>query len=164
MFQLTVITALAKSDFPPSLLSRQLFSQEELNDLTRDLNFSKEPSELLASRLEEKTLLKLGTLIIFYRKRHEKFFPYLIQENEIVDSNNVAGLLKKLGVFEYNSHDQRLFNDSCKRSLKCVLLHNNNVFRSIFLKQSMTFKEKYSEFKFVLESISHHETQLDRLC
>ena len=38
---------------PPSLLP-QLFSQGELNDLTRDLNLSKESSKLLASRLKEK--------------------------------------------------------------------------------------------------------------
>ena len=39
--------------FPPSLLS-QLFSQGKLNDLIKDLNLSKESSELLASRLKEK--------------------------------------------------------------------------------------------------------------
>ena len=39
--------------FLPSSLP-QLFSQGELNDLTRDLNLSKESSELLASRLKEK--------------------------------------------------------------------------------------------------------------
>ena len=38
--------------FPPSLLP-QLFSQRELNDLTRDLNLSKESSELLTSRLKK---------------------------------------------------------------------------------------------------------------
>jgi len=45
---------LADNNFPPSLLSPQLFSQGELNDLARDLNLSKESSELLASRLKEK--------------------------------------------------------------------------------------------------------------
>jgi len=53
--------------FPPL---PQLFSQGELNDLARDLNLSKESSELLASRLKEKNLLQPGTLITFYRKRH----------------------------------------------------------------------------------------------
>ena len=45
-------------DFPPSSLP-QLFSQGELNDLTRDLNLSKESSELLASRLKEKIYFSL---------------------------------------------------------------------------------------------------------
>ena len=44
--------------FPPSSLP-QLFSQGELNDLTRDRNLSKESSELLASRLKEKIYFSL---------------------------------------------------------------------------------------------------------
>ena len=48
--------------FSPSSLP-QLFSQGELNDLTRDLNLSKESSKFLASRLKEKNLLQSGTLI-----------------------------------------------------------------------------------------------------
>ena len=47
---------LADNNFPPSLLSPQLFSQGDLNDLARDLNLSKESSELLASRLKEKKI------------------------------------------------------------------------------------------------------------
>ena len=96
--------ALVDNIFSPSLLSLQLFSQE-LNDLARDLNLSKKSFELLASRLKERNLLKLGTLITFYWKHHEGFLPYFTQENEIVCCNNVEGLLKKLGVFGYNSND-----------------------------------------------------------
>ena len=33
-------TTIADNDFPPSLLPPQLFSQNELNDLARDLNLS----------------------------------------------------------------------------------------------------------------------------
>jgi len=73
--------------------------------LARDVNLSKESSELLASRLKEKNLLKPGTLITFYRKYHEEFLPYFTQKNEIVFCNNVEGLLTKLRVFEYNPID-----------------------------------------------------------
>jgi len=118
---------------------------------------SKESSELLASRLKEKNLLKPGTLISFYWKRHEEFLPYFTQENEIVYCNNVEGLLNKLGVFEYNPNDWRLFIDSCKRSLKYVLLHNGNASGSIPLGHSTTLKEKYSEIKFVQEKFSYYE-------
>jgi len=45
--------SLTDNDFPPSLLSPQLFSQGELNDMARDLNLSKESSEMLASRLNK---------------------------------------------------------------------------------------------------------------
>ena len=70
-------------NFPPSSLP-QLFSQGELNDLTRHLNLSKESSELLASRLQEKNLLQPGTLVTFYRKRHNEFLTYFTRENDIV--------------------------------------------------------------------------------
>jgi len=83
--------------------------------------------------------------------------PYFTQENEIVYCNNVEGLLKKLGVFGYNPNDWRLFIDSGKRSLYCVLLHNGNAFRSIPLGHSTTLKEKYNEIKSVLEKISYYE-------
>ena len=139
--------------FPPTSLP-QLFSQGELNDLIRDLNLSKESSELRASRLKEKNLFQLGTLITFYRKCHIEFLPYFTQENDIVYCNDVAGLLWQLGVQQYNPQDWRLFIDSSKRSLKCVLLHNGNLYGSVPLGHSTTLKEKYDEIKFVLKKIS----------
>ena len=86
--------------FPPSSLP-QLFAEEQLNDLTRDLNLSKKSSELLASRLKEKNLVQPVTLINFYRRRHIEFLPYFTPENDIVYCNNVAGLLQQLGVQQY---------------------------------------------------------------
>ena len=150
-------TTIADNDFPPSLLPPQLFSQNELNDSARDLNLSKESSELLASRLKEKNLLQPGTFITYYRNRHTEFLPYFTQEKDIVFCNNVEGVLKKLGVTQYDPNDWRLFIDSCKRSLKCVLLHNGNDFGSIPLGHSTTLKEKYSDIKFVLEKIGYYK-------
>ena len=150
-------TTIADNDFPPSLLPPQLFSQNELNDLARDLNLSKESSELLASRLKEKNLLQPGTFITDYRNRHAEFLPYFTQEKDTVFCNNVEGVLKKLGVTQYDPNDWQLFIDSCKRSLKCVLLHNENNFGSIPLGHSTTLKEKYSDIKFVLEKIGNYK-------
>ena len=109
-------------DFPPSSLP-QLFSQVELNDLTRDLYLSKESSKFPHSRLKEKNLLLPGTLITFYRKRLIQFLPYFTQERDIVYCNDIAGLLRLLGVQQYDPQNWRLFTDSPKRSLKCGLLH-----------------------------------------
>ena len=106
-------------------------SQGKPNDLTRDLNLSQKSPELLALKLKEKNLLQPGTLIIFYRKRHIEFLPYFAQENDIVYCNDVAGLLRQLGVQQYNPQDWRLFIDSFKKSLKCVLLHNGNLYGSV---------------------------------
>ena len=53
-----------------------LYSQSELNDLIRGLNFPKQSAEMLASRLQEKHLLKAGTSVSFYRNREEKLIKY----------------------------------------------------------------------------------------
>ena len=125
----------------PSSSLPQLFSQGKLSDLIKDLNFSKESCELLASRLKEKNLFQPGTLITFYRKCHIEFLPYFTWENDIVYCNNVAGLLQHLGIQQYDPQDWHLFIDSSKRSLKCVLLHNSNLYGSVPLSHSTTLKE-----------------------
>ena len=57
------------NDFVPKSSEPILFNQEELSDLIRDLNLSKESSELLASRLNDRNLLQQGIKITFYRTR-----------------------------------------------------------------------------------------------
>ena len=54
-------------------------TQAELNNLTRDLNLSKESAQLLGSRLIEKHLLVLGTMFYWHRDREREsgqFFPF----------------------------------------------------------------------------------------
>ncbi|KAK3891318.1 hypothetical protein Pcinc_004762 [Petrolisthes cinctipes] len=47
--------------------------QAELNDLTRDLNLSKESAQLLGSRIREKCLLAPETTFYWYRDREREF-------------------------------------------------------------------------------------------
>ena len=49
----------------------------------------------------------------------------------MVYCHNVPGLLLHMGVEKYCADDWRLFIDSSKKSLKCVLLHNGNKYASI---------------------------------
>ena len=53
-----------------------LYSQFELNDLIQDLNLPKQSAKVLASRLQEKHLLKAGTSVSFYHNREEKLRKY----------------------------------------------------------------------------------------
>ena len=46
-------------------------TQEELNDLIRDLDLPKSKAELLGSRLQQCNLLKENVRISVYHKRHE---------------------------------------------------------------------------------------------
>ncbi|KAI6661417.1 hypothetical protein LOD99_13289 [Oopsacas minuta] len=60
-----------------------------------------------------------------------------------------------MGVLNYNPSDWRLFIDSSKRSLKCVLLHNGNIFGSIPIGYSVKLKEEYNNVKEILEIINY---------
>ena len=112
----------------------------ELNDLVRDLTLSKELSEVLASRLNEKKCLGPGTKITFYRYREQKLLQYFTKENDLVYYNNVQELLLEMGISTNNPQERRLFLDSSKVSLKCVLLHNENSYTSIPIGHSTTLK------------------------
>ena len=58
------------------------FDQHELNDLVRDLRLSKELSELLASRLNEKSLLGTGksSKLHLSTQRHESLWLLSVDE------------------------------------------------------------------------------------
>ena len=88
-----------------------LYSQSELNDLILDLNFPKLFAEVLASRLQEKHLLKAGTSFLFYRNREEKLRKYSQSDGPLVYCTDVEGLLLAMGLFAYRSNNWRLFID-----------------------------------------------------
>ena len=64
------------SDFGGTSTVAQVFSQQELNGIRRELYFSKKAVELLASRQVEKILLQPGTKITYYRKREIDLLPF----------------------------------------------------------------------------------------
>lgn len=131
---------------------RKGFNQHELNDLVRDLGLSKKASELLASRLHEKNLLEKGAKITYFRSRESAFLQFFRSADGFVYCHNIPGLMKELGISDYNSTEWRLFIDSSKRSLKCVLLHNGTVpiGHSVFL------HEEYEDIKKVIDVLQYN--------
>jgi len=79
--------------------------------------------------------------------------PFFTKENNLVYCSDIGNLLKKIGLSEYNPSEWRLFIDSSKRSLKCVLLNNGNKYGSIPIGHSNTMKEAYKAISLVLEKI-----------
>ena len=144
-------------DYKCSLSDPQPFNQKELNDLVRDLNLPKESSEILASRLKEKNLLTPETNITFYRTREKNLLQYFSQEKDLVFCNDVGNILQQMGLKNYKARDWRLFMDSSKRSLKCVLLHNGNKYGSIPIAHSTTLKEEYTNISKVMEKIKYQD-------
>ena len=126
-----------------------------MNDLIRDLNFPKQSAKVLASRLQEKHLLKAGTSVSFYRNREEKLRKYFQSDGQLVYYTNVKGLLLAMGLSACRSNDWRLFIDSSKRSFKCVLLRNGNHYGSIPIGHSVTLKDNYENIKVVLERLKY---------
>lgn len=104
-------------------------------------------------------MLSPGVKITVYRKREIELLPFFSSEENFIFCNNVADLIKKMGLLEYRANEWRLFIDSCKRSLKCVLLHIGNKHGSIPIAHSTSLKEGYGNISLVLEKIKYAEHQ-----
>ena len=111
-------------------------TQEDLNDLARDLYLSKQQSELFASRLKQWNLVQEHVRITSFD-----------MENKLCYCTNIPGLFTSLGL-PHNPSDWRLFIDSSKRSFKGVLLHNGNKYPSIPIAHSVHLKESYDKASF----------------
>jgi len=147
------------SEYEERSSSPKQLTQQESNDLIRDLNLSKQGSELLASRLKEKNCLQPDAKITYNWNRKTEILPLFSQDNDLVYCNNIIGLLLKMKTPNYRPGDWRLFIDSSKRSLKCVLLHSGNRFAFIPIAHSTNLKEEYDNIKMVLQRICYDEHQ-----
>ena len=47
--------------------------------------------------------------------------------------------------------------DSSKRGLKCVLLHNGNVYGAVPVGHSTVLKEQHDDIKIVIDLLKYHE-------
>ena len=133
-----------------------LITQAFLNDLVRDLNLPKESAELLGSRLQHNNLLAPNTTYSWYRQREKDLVQYFFMEEIFVYCHNVAGLLQAMACI-YVPTEWRLFIDSSKASLKCVLLHNGNRYASIPIGHCVHLKETYENMKLLLTKIKYNE-------
>lgn len=70
--------------------------------------------------------------------------------------HNVHGLMEELGIPSYNATEWRLFIDSSKRSLKCVLLHNGNLFGAVPIGHSVCLREEYEDIKRAIDLLQYH--------
>ena len=82
---------------------------------------------------------------------------FFTMESEFVFCNNIPGLSKEMSLSCYNSGKWRLFTDSSKRSLKCVLLYKGNKFACVPIGHSVFVKEHYLNVKMVLNKLGYNE-------
>jgi len=143
---------------PDESLEPQTFSQDELNDLVRDLALSKEKSEILASRLKQKNLLQKNVLITHYRKRNYDLTEFFSVDGPLCYCNDIDGLFTRLSQV-YVPSEWRLFIDSSQHCLKAVLLHNGNTKPCIPIAHSVHLKESYENMNTVLQAIQYTNHQ-----
>ncbi|GFU38635.1 uncharacterized protein TNCV_2868211 [Trichonephila clavipes] len=83
--------------------------------------------------------------------------PFFSQEKDLVFCNDAGGLLQQMGLKKFQPSDWRLFIDSSKRSLKCILLNNGNKYGFIPIAYSVTLKEEYANITKVTETINYQD-------
>ena len=132
-----------------------LITQAFLNDLVRDLNLPKESAEVLGLRLQHNNLLAPNTTYSWYRRREKYLVQHFCMDETFVYCHNVAGRLQAMGCV-YDPTEWRLFIDSSKASLKCVL-HNGNRYASIPIGHSVHLKETYENMIMLLMKIKYNE-------
>ena len=135
----------------------QQFSHPELNNFVHDLGLSKQAAELLASRLQEKKSSRPVCKCFILLKMGPDVCELFSEDNHFVYCNNIAGLLSQLGITLYTPAAWRLFLDSSKRSLKCVLLHNGNVYGAVPVGHTVHLREECNDIKMVIDLLKYHE-------
>lgn len=131
-------------------------SQEELNDLIRDLDLPKTKAQLLGSRLQQWNLLQKGVKISTFRKRQCMLAVFFSMANDLVYCHDIPGLMNELGL-SYKPTEWRLFIDSSTTSLKAVLLFNGNEQPSVPVGHAVNMKETYENMRILLQSIKYEE-------
>ncbi|GBM07878.1 hypothetical protein AVEN_96495-1 [Araneus ventricosus] len=123
------------SDSEKSSAPRQ-FSEAELNEVVRDLALSEKAAEVIATRMHESGLLE-AKFIFFKKKGIRTFWPSSQKKSTLFVATLPLGLLGKLVVTFYSPAKWLLFLGINKRSLKCVLVHNSNVYGAIPVSHSV---------------------------
>jgi hypothetical protein len=127
----------------------RLLTQEDLNDIVRDLKLSKKQAELLCSRVKGWNLLHQDTKVCFYGGHHEEFKNFFFLEDGVIFFNDVCSVMEVFS-HDYNPDQWCLFVDSSKVNLKLVLLHNGNRFPSVPSAHAANMKESYESMKLLL--------------
>ena len=132
------------------------FSQEALNNLCRDVYVTKEESEFLASRLQERNLLEKGVKITMYRKRTEDLLVFFTMKDDLCFYDDITELFNLLEIL-YDKTNWKLFRDTSKGSIKFLLLHNGNTLPSAPIAYSTTMKKSYESLKAVVTSMQYDD-------
>ena len=102
-------------------------------------------------------MLRKETNVTFYQNREKRLLKFFDTGNDFVYCCDVAELLEVMSVPQYDPNEWRLFIYSSKKSIKCVLLHNGNLFGIIPIGHSVYLKEKHEHVKVVLDLLKYDD-------
>ena len=94
--------------------------------------------------------------VSFYRYRKKDSIKFFKMEKNLLFCDNIEGLITTMRT-SYIPLEWRLFIDSSKRSMKCVLLHNGNKLAFILIEHSIQMKETYENMFSILNKIKYVE-------
>ena len=123
-----------------------------------EISLSKKLSELLVHVQTKKNCSKLERKVQSFAPDKRASCSSLIHHLTVYCCD-IPGLVTVLGVGApgYDPKDWRLFIDSSKRTLKCVLLDRGHFFIAIPIVHSVSLKEKYEHIKTVLQLLKYEE-------
>lgn len=135
------------------------FTQQDIDDLVKELGLSQRKTIILSSKLKEKNLLSTGARVYAARGRQLELTKYFksIDNNTFAYCDDIVGLMTAMHYGAYKSEEWRLFIDSSKKSLKAVLLHFENSKNSVPVALSTNTKETYLSLEKILVSIKYNE-------
>ncbi|GBM68580.1 hypothetical protein AVEN_82450-1 [Araneus ventricosus] len=108
----------------------------------------------------KKYLLAPGVSFSWFRRREKDFLPNFSENVDLVYCSNIPGLTAQFQI-EYDTQEWRLFIDTCKRSLKAVLLHNGKTYASIPVGHSELYKECYENSAIILNKLKYKDHMLN---
>lgn len=133
------------------------FNQAALHDPLRDPDLFKEKVEVLESGPKQRNLLDPGVsqLLIISMNNFPHFSKWKITFSYC---HNAESLMQQLWkAFSYKSGYWRLFNDSCKNTLKAVLLHIRDQLFPVPSVHATIIIKSYETMKLLLSSIEYQK-------
>lgn len=137
----------------------ETISQLELNDVSRLCKLTKTQTEHLGSFLNSKNLIDKDCKPSLIRNRTDQilnFFKDVDGHHGTAYMNDISAYFDWLG-HKFNPINWRLFIDASSTSLKAVLIHNRNIYKSVPIFYSSTLRESYENLKLVLELIGYYD-------
>ena len=140
-------------------------SQRQLDLFVRRLGLSKQDACLAGSILREFGVLAKETRTSIYKTRGAAYVPFFkrSEDNNFVFCCDIPGLLMKMSIYTQVENEWWLFIDGSTRSVKAVLLHNENAYPAIPIAYSITAKESYETMKSILQLVRYDTFQW-RVC